>query len=141
MDPSSAATPITIAQTIALYLDTVRITRSKRTFLSYRNGLTRFSELLTERDLDPQSTLITALPEAAIGWFAEWLSDVYTTSTARLYLTAVKNLYDYMVAENLAQPNLVRVQQLILQRSRRAGLRLPQFPSGDIETVLEKSEQ
>jgi site-specific recombinase XerD len=134
------ASAFTIAQAIAAYLDTVRITRSKRTYLSYKIGLTRFAALLPERHLDPDITPVAALPELAIGWFAEWTSDLYTTATVRLYLTAVKNLYEYVVAEDLARPNLVRVQQLIRQRSRRSGLRLPQFPAEDIEKVLQQCQ-
>jgi site-specific recombinase XerD len=125
---------------MAAYLDMVRITRSKRTYLSYKNGLNRFTELLEERNLDPDKSPVATLPELAIGWFAEWLSDAYSPATTHLYLTAVKNLYEYILAEDLAQPNLVRVQQLIRQRSRRSGQRLPQFPVDDIETVLQKCE-
>lgn len=143
MEPNEETAPsmMSIAQTATAYLDMVHITRSKRTYLSYKNGLMRFVELLEERNLDPEKTPVTALPELAVGWFAEWLSDAYSTATAHLYLTAVKNLYEYIVAEDLAQPNLVRVQQLIRQRSRRTGMRLPQFPVDDLETVLEKCEQ
>ena len=140
VEHSELSQGLTIAQAIAAYLDTIRITRSKRTYLSYKNGLTRFSELLVARGLEPDTMPATALPELAVGWFAEWISDVYTTATGRLYLTAVKNLYDYLVAEDIAQPNLMRVQQLIRQRSRRSGLRLPQFPAEDIEKVLEKCQ-
>jgi site-specific recombinase XerD len=136
----SSPSPNSISLTMLSYLDMVRITRSKRTYLSYKNGLNRFTELLEERNLEPEKTPVTALPEIAIGWFAEWLSDAYSASTTHLYLTAVKNLYEYILAEDLAQPNLVRVQQLIRQRSRRSGQRLPQFPVDDIETVLEKCE-
>jgi len=136
-----AQSPGTISQTISAYLDMVRITRSKRTYLSYKNGLNKFTELLEERNLDPAHSPIGALPEIAIGWYAEWLSDAYSASTTHLYLTAAKNLYEYIVAEDLAQPNLLRVRQLIRQRSRRSGQRLPQFPTEDIELVLEKCEQ
>ena len=135
-----AYSPGSISHTMAAYLDMVRITRSKRTYLSYKNGINRFTELLEERNLNPAESPVTALPEIAIGWFAEWLSDAYSPATTQLYLTAVKNLYEYILAEDLAQPNQVRVQQLIRQRSRRSGQRLPQFPVSDIETVLEKCE-
>lgn len=132
--------PGTISYAMTAYLDMVRITRSKRTYMSYKNGLNRFTELLEERNIHPNKSPVTALPELAIGWFAEWLSDAYSSATTHLYLTAVKNLYEYILAEDMAQPNLVRVQQLIRQRSRRSGQRLPQFPVADIETVLEKCD-
>jgi site-specific recombinase XerD len=136
-----APSPESISSIMLAYLDMVRTTRSKRTYLSYKNGLNRFTELLEERNLEPDKTPVTALPEIAVGWFAEWLSDAYSSATTHLYLTAVKNLYEYILAEDLAQPNLVRVHQLIRQRSRRSGQRLPQFPTEDIETLLEKCDE
>jgi integrase len=42
-----------------------------------------------------------------------------------------------LAADNLASPNLPRIRLLIRQRSRRPGLRLPQFPADQIEKVIE----
>ena len=36
--------------------------------------------------------------------------------------------------------NLARIRMLIRQRARRPGVRLPQFPQGDIEKVLNYAE-
>jgi integrase len=49
----------------------------------------------------------------------------------------VAGFYEYVAAERLAEINLPRLKLLIRQRARRPGIRLPQFPSADIERVLE----
>ena len=67
----------------------------------------------------------------------EYLND-YAPATEQLYLQAVKGFYLYVDAEKLIQVSQSRLTVLIRQRSRRPGTRLPQFPSDDIETLLEK---
>lgn len=133
-------TPLSLQAAIQNYLLLVEQSRSKRTFLTYQNALKSFCETLEAYQLNPQKTPAADLPEDAISWFAENLK-VFAPATERLYLTAASNLYEYLSAENLSQPNLARVRQLIRQRSRRPGLRLPQFPASDIDRLLEKIDQ
>jgi len=130
---------LSIRDAIQDYLILVEQSRSKRTYLTYQNALKSFSETLEAYQLIPEKTPATELPEDAISWFAENLK-VFAPATERLYLTATNNLYEYLSAENISQPNLARVRQLIRQRSRRPGVRLPQFPASDIDTLLEKIE-
>jgi len=130
---------LSIRDAIQDYLILVEQSRSKRTYLTYQNALKSFSETLEAYQLIPEKTPATELPEDAISWFAENLK-VFAPATERLYLTAASNLYEYLSAENISQPNLARVRQLIRQRSRRPGVRLPQFPASDIDTLLEKIE-
>ncbi len=126
----------TISQAISAYLDSVSLARSNNTARTYKNALQVFKRVLTERWLDPESNEIEKLSEDAIAWLAEYLK-VFSASTERLYLTAVSGFFEYLVAEQLAEINLPRLKLLIRQRARRPGIRLPQFPSEDIETVLE----
>jgi site-specific recombinase XerD len=49
---------------------------------------------------------------------------------------AAKGFYEFLVAERLADLNLPKVQLLLRQRSRRPGVRLPQFPRDDIEYII-----
>lgn len=133
-------TPLSLQDAIQNYLTLVEQSRSKRTFLTYQNALKSFCETLEAYQLNPQKTTAADLPEDAISWFAENLK-IFAPATERLYLTAASNLYEYLSAENLSQPNLARVRQLIRQRSRRPGLRLPQFPASDIDQLLEKIDQ
>jgi site-specific recombinase XerD len=95
----------------------------------------QFIELLSVRHLEPDHTPITSLPEDAIAWYAAHLK-AYSSSTERLYIQAVKGFYEFIAAEDLASPNLPRIQLLIRQRTRRLGQRLPQFPREAIEVVI-----
>lgn len=56
--------------------------------------------------------------------------------TEQLYLAATAGFFVYLSAERLALINLPRMRLLMRQRARRPGIRLPQFPSDDIERVL-----
>jgi len=91
---------------------------------------------LKEYWLDPEISPAEKLTEDAISWLATYLKN-FSAPTERLYLTAVAGFYEYMAAERLADIHLPRLRLLIRQRSRRPGIRLPQFPSDDIEAVLE----
>lgn len=126
----------TIAESIVNYLDSVQLARSPNTARTYRNALNTFQEVLVEYWLDPRTTPTEKLTEDAITWTANYLKN-FSTSTERLYLTAVAGFYKYLAAERLADINLPRLSLLIQQRSRRPGVRLPQFPAEDIERVLD----
>jgi integrase/recombinase XerC len=126
----------TISQVIAKYLDVVRLTRSEHTMRAYKNALNVFSEVLVEKWLDPATTPVDKLTEDVVSPFAIYLKS-YAPATEHLYLQAAKGFYEYVDSERFAEINLSRVRTLIRQRSRRPGIRLPQFPSDDIEKLLE----
>jgi integrase/recombinase XerC len=125
----------TISQTISAYIDTVQLARSPNTARTYGNALNIFKEVLKEHWLDPENTPTDKLTEDGITWLANYLKS-FSTATERLYLNAVTGFYKYVSAERLADINLSRLSLLIKQRARRPGVRLPQFPSDDIEHVL-----
>ena len=124
-----------LSKAIHDYIELVAASRSGNTARSYRNALNIFAEVLNEYHLPIDETHPQGLPEDAVAWLANFLK-VYASATERLYLTAVAGFYEYLAAENLAQPNLPRVRLLIRQRARRPGQRLPQFPQYDIEKVI-----
>ncbi|MDD2921502.1 MAG: tyrosine-type recombinase/integrase, partial [Anaerolineales bacterium] len=62
--------------------------------------------------------------------------NIYAPATEQMYLQAVKGFYQYIDSERLADVNQSRVQALIRQRARRPGVRFPQFPMDDIESLL-----
>lgn len=127
---------LTISDAMQAFLETISRARSENTFRTYRNALNLFSRVLDVRHLTTTSTNIKELPEDAISWFAAYLK-VFSPATERLYLIATAGFYEFLSAEGLASPNLPRVRQLIHQRSRRPGQRLPQFPKDTIEIVIE----
>jgi len=125
----------TISQAISAYLSGIAAARKEHTARTYTNALNVFSVVLKERWLDPEETPAEQLTEDAITWLAAYLK-VYSSATETLYITAVKGFYEYLSAEKLADINLPRLRLLIRQRTRRAGIRLPQFPADDIERLL-----
>ncbi len=125
----------TISSAISAFLETVRLARSTSTHDTYAFAMQSFGQMLQSRGVKLDSPA-NALAEDAIGWFAVHLKD-QSPATERLYLQAASSFYKYMAAERLADINLARLDLLRRQRSRRSGIRLPQFPASDIEQVLE----
>jgi integrase/recombinase XerC len=127
--------PVMISDVIGKYIDVVKLSRSEHTARAYKNALKAFSDVLTEKWLDPRSTPIEKLTEDVISPFAMYLK-VFAPATEFLYMQAVKGFYEYVDSERLVEVNISRVRTLIRQRSRRPGIRLPQFPADDIEKML-----
>ncbi len=125
-----------IETAIKKYLDMVKLSRSQHTARSYANALSIFKQVLKDKKLEPESTAILSLTEDAFDWFSTYLKD-YSPATEQLYLNAAMGFYRYLAAEKLADINLPRLDLLRKQRTRRPGIRLPQFPASDIERVLE----
>jgi integrase/recombinase XerC len=126
---------IKLASAITKYLETVRMSRSEHTARAYKNALNVFQAVLIEQWLDPSTTPAEKLTEDMISHFAVYLKN-FSPATERLYLQSVTGFYKYLSAERIADINLPRMDLLIKQRKRKAGLRLPQFPADDIENVL-----
>lgn len=126
---------LTIKEVILRYLDSVKLSRSVNTARTYKNAMEFFLNVLKKHHL-PDEAPIDQLSEDAISWMAADLKS-FAPSTERLYLTAASGFFSYLSAENLAKPNLPRVQLLIRQRARRPGQRLPQFPQDRIEQILD----
>ena len=121
------------------YLNSVKLSRSANTFRTYANAMRLFSDVLAKNGLDPKSADLSELTEDAVIWMATALKD-FSSATEQVYMTATVGLYEFIAGENLAQINLPRVRLLIKQRTRKPGVRLPQFPKADIETVLDYAE-
>lgn len=126
---------IKLASVITNYLDTIKVSRSEHTARAYKNALNIFQAVLVEQWLDPKTTPAEKLTEDALSHFGIYLKN-YSPATERLYLQAVVSFYRYVSAERLADINLPRMDLLIKQRKRKVGIRLPQFPANDIESVL-----
>lgn len=107
--------------------------------LAYKNALRAFSEVLRKNAIDPESAPAESLTEDLISPLAEHLK-VYAPATEQMYLQAVKGFFEFVDSERLVPLNQSRVRVLIRQRSRRPGVRFPQFPAEDIEHLLEQVE-
>jgi len=129
-----------ISDVMAKYIDIVKLSRSEHTARAYKNALQIFRDVLKENWLEPSSTPIEKLTENLISPLAGYLN-VFAPATEQLYLQAVKGFYEYVDSERLADINQSRVHVLMRQRSRRRpGIRFPQFPMDDIQSLLEKVE-
>ena len=125
----------TIEGSIESFLENIRLTRSENTERTYKIAMKSFSEMLSENGIDPQDP-VEDLNERFFNDFAKFLK-VYSPSTESLYINVVKNYYEFLAAEEIRSFNLYQTKQLIKNRTRKPGIRLPQFPQHDIEKVLE----
>ena len=127
---------IKVDQAMARYLDNVSLARSENTARTYKNALQAFSTALSDHKFNPGDRSIDELTEEAVSWFTIWLKN-YSPATERLYLQAVVGFYEFLAADDLVQPNLLRIRQIIRLRGRRPGQRLPQFPRNQIDDILD----
>ena len=125
-----------IARAIEDFLAVIAMSRSENTARSYKNALNNFLSVLDEHGIDPEETPVNKLEENAVAWS---LSDLkaYSPATEQLYTVALTRFYQYLVAEELAEVNLQRIQMIVRNRSRKPGQRLPQFPKEDLEAVID----
>lgn len=131
---------LTITQASEKYLDAVNLSRSQNTLRTYRTAISKLLSVLNDHKLDPDQVNVTSLQEEPISWMATHLKE-YAPSTEQCYLTAVVGFYEYLAGERLADINLPRVRLLLKQRSRRPGIRLPQFPRVEIEQILNYAQE
>ncbi len=125
-----------ISEAVEDYLESVRLSRSKNTSRTYRNGLNFYLAVLRAHKIDPETALASELSENSILWLADDLKDLAPT-TERLYLTAAVNFFEHLLAEQIATPNMLRIEKLVKLNARRAGIRLPQFERQAIEKVID----
>ena len=128
-------TNIMISQAITGYLGVIERARSQNTLKTYQNALNFFANILTEHELPPEETAIAELTEDAVKWLLSACAD-FAPATERLYLTAALGFYKYLAAETLIAINLPLLQELVRNRARRAGRRLPQFPRNNIDKLV-----
>jgi site-specific recombinase XerD len=125
----------TISQAISAYLRSVSDARSANTARTYRTAMNAFAAFLNTHGAPTDQKVISELSEDVITQFAADLKEL-TPATEQLYLTAVAGFYEFLVAERLAEINLARVKLLIRKRSRKPGIRLPQFPQQQIDDTI-----
>ena len=128
-----------ITEAIESYLDTVKLARSENTYLSYKTALESMQITMRDHGIDPASTDTSVLKEDLISWFAHDLK-IYAPATEQLYITAAKGFIEFLIAEELCDLNLSKIRLLIRQRTRRPGIRLPQFPAEDISKLINHLE-
>jgi len=124
-----------IAAAISEYLDVVKLARSQNTALTYGKALKEFKKVLVKAKINPETSPADVLTEDLVSRFVMHLK-AFAPATEQLYVRAIARFYKYLAAERLAEINLPRMDILIEQRTRKPGIRLPQFPTKEIERVL-----
>jgi len=126
----------TVAQAIEKYLDSIKQARSLNTGRTYANAMHILIDVMKENGVDPQVSPVSVLTEDAMTWMAIALKE-FSPASEQLYLAATTGFFKFLAAEKYSDINLPRLYLLRLQRARRSGQRLPQFPREEIEQVLE----
>ena len=126
---------ITIQKTVDLFIQNISLSRSENTERTYRNAMNAFLQMLSESGIDPDAS-VDLLSEKVFSSYAKYLK-AYSPSTESLYINVAKNYFEFLAAEEIKNFNLFQTKLLIKNRTRKPGIRLPQFPQHNIETVLE----
>ena len=125
---------ITIQKTVDLFIQNISLSRSENTERTYRNAMNAFLQMLSESGIDPDAS-VDLLSEKVFSSYAKYLK-AYSPSTESLYINVAKNYFEFLAAEEIKNFNLFQTKLLIKNRTRKPGIRLPQFPQHNIETVL-----
>lgn len=126
---------LTVAAAIQEFTEVIRLARSRNTTITYSKALKEFKKVLLKAKLDPETSPAGMLTEDLVSPFAMHLKS-FSPATEQLYIRALARFYRFLAAERLAEINLPRMDLLIEHRTRKPGIRLPQFPTNDIEQVL-----
>src|SRR5689334_20734814 len=118
----------TIDAAINEFLDVVRSARSQNTALTYGKALKEFKKLLVKTKIDPATSPANILTEDLVSKFAMHLKS-FSPATEQLYVRALARFFKFLAAERIAEINLPRMDILIENRTRKPGIRLPQFPT------------
>ncbi len=127
--------PSSISSVIIEYLEVVKLARSQNTTLTYGKALKEFKKVLSKSKIDPETSPIDLLTEDMVSKFVMHLKS-FSPATEQLYVRAIARFYKYLAAERLADVNLPRMELLIEQRTRKPGIRIQQFPTVEIEQVI-----
>jgi integrase/recombinase XerC len=111
------------------------LARSPNTYRTYANAMHLLINVLKDNGIDPQISPASVLTEDAVVWMANALKE-YSPASEQLYLAATTGFFKFLAAERFSSINLPRLDLLRLQRARRSGQRLPQFPRDEIEQIL-----
>ncbi len=111
---------------IAGFLDSVKFSRSHKTFITYKQAMKTFS-----KNIGADAPLTSEN-------YAEFLRSLrdYSPSTQAIYKTALHGLYAYY-AENGGDVNLLALQSASRRFVKKKGQRLPQFDRDAIEKVIQ----
>ena len=126
---------VTIQNSIDQFIQNISLSRSENTEKTYKNAMNAFIQMLEENGIDPESS-VDVLSEKIFSNFAKYLK-AYSPSTESLYINVAKNYFEFLAAEEIKSFNLFQTKLLIKNRTRKPGIRLPQFPQHNIDEILD----
>ena len=129
---------VSIDFTIEKFLENISLSRSSNTERTYRNAMNAFREMLQEKGIE-SSLPVSVLSEKIFSDYAKYLK-AYSPSTESLYINVAKNYFEFLAAEEIYSFNLFQTKLLIKNRTRKPGIRLPQFPQHDIESLIDYAQ-
>lgn len=129
----------TLTQSVNDFIEVVKIAKSPGTARAYGVALKKFKEALQKHGMDPDHSPTTDLPEEAIVWLLESTREL-SERTEDLYTVATREFYKYIEGENIRFVNHSRIANLLRQRKRRVGRRLPPFDEDGIGKLIEYAE-
>lgn len=125
---------MTIRKSVDMFIQNIGLSRSENTEKTYRHAMKAFEEMLIDSQIDPDGP-VDQLSEKIFSSFAKYLK-AYSPSTESLYINVAKNYFEFLAAEEIQSFNLFQTKLLIKNRTRKPGIRLPQFPQHNIEEIL-----
>jgi len=131
---------LSIEDAIIQFIELITLSRSKNTARSYQNAMNSFCELLEEKGISIENTPVRNLKENYLSKYLHFLKG-YAPATEQLYVIAVSRFFQFLIAEDLADLNLQKIQLLIRSRSRKPGIRLPQFPKEDLKKIIDYTQE
>ena len=126
---------VSIKNSIDQFIQNISLSRSENTEKTYKNAMNAFIQMLEENGIDPESS-VDVLSEKIFSNFAKYLK-AYSPSTESLYINVAKNYFEFLAAEEIKSFNLFQTKLLIKNRTRKPGIRLPQFPQHNIDEILD----
>lgn len=135
----NTAEQISIHQAVEKFLTALARANSDKTVKTYRTALKSFCKTLLELEIDPETAPAALLDYPQVEAFIQ-TSDAYSPSTEKLYLTAVRSFYAFLLDEDLAKPNLGKLQRRIQDRARRSAWSPEVFPREGIEKLIAYAE-
>lgn len=129
----------TISETMDDFIHVIKGSKMPGTARMYRVALNKFKEAMVVHHFDPDHSPTKDLPEEAIAWLLE-ITKSLSDRTEDLYTVAAKEFYKYIEGENIRPVNHSRIFNLLRQRKRRVGRRLPPFNEDGIGKLVEYAE-
>jgi integrase/recombinase XerC/integrase/recombinase XerD len=123
-----------ISNAVNDWLAVVGSSRSKATYETYKIAMNSFLESIAGDGIKLSSD-VSRLKEKHIGTFAAYLKPM-SSSTEKVYLTALYGFFRHTNAEELTTFNMDAVRDIIKTRSRKIKPRYPEYPYQEINKVI-----